>query len=229
MHRHHWTSSLFQTSCPPWECPICGTGRVVLRPGTVLFEETVESKRLHGEDYWGPEHIELIFNAWADCNNARCKQPFAIGGYGGIEQFFDERAEDDTWEECFTPTFVKPSPKIIALPAACPPAVKDLFHAAFQMYWPDAEACAGKIRSVVEALLTHLGIATVDATDPTNPKRLTLHRRIELLEKTHPEQSRLLMAIKWMGNSGSRETTYWMLLNCLNTFCQSCWNGGQNT
>ena len=51
--------------------------------------------------------------------------------------------------------------------------------------------------------MTHLGVPTEDVTDPLKPRRLSLHKRIELLKNSNPDQSSLLMAIKWMGNSGS--------------------------
>lgn len=203
MQRHLWLDSLSRSWCPPWPCPICKTGRVVLRQGSVNSEETVESKREHNEDYWGPEYLELIFSAWADCNNEHCKQSFVIAGKGGIENFIDDNTEESSWEERYNPTSVTPAPGIIDIPAACPRALRDLFFDAFRLYWTDAESCAGKIRVSVEALLTHLGVPTSDGTDNNNPRRLSLHRRIELLEKTNPEPARLLMAIKWMGNAGS--------------------------
>ena len=175
----------------------------MLRQNSVSFEETVESKREHGADYWGPERIELIFTAWADCNHEACKQAIAITGTGGVEQYFNESDEEYDWQETFSPTQIRPAPKIIDLPPSCPKSILGLFDAAFSLFWTDAEASAGKIRSALEELLTHLGVPDTDKTDPAKPKRLSLHKRIDLLQKTHPEQSRLLMAIKWMGNSGS--------------------------
>jgi hypothetical protein len=207
MQRTLWTSSISQHWCPSWACPSCETGRLILRHNSVTFQETVDSRREHGEDYWGPEYIELIFTAWADCNNAQCKETIAMSGTGGVEQFFNESNEEYDWQETFTPKNIRPAPKIIDLPSSCPKPISNLFDAAFSLYWTDAEASAGKIRSALEELLTHLGVPDTDNTDPAKPKRLSLHKRIELLQKSHPEQSRLLMAIKWMGNSGSHGGT----------------------
>jgi hypothetical protein len=35
---------------------------------------------------------------------------------------------------------------------------------------------------------------------------LTLHQRIELLSKNRPEAGKQLMAIKWLGNTGSHDS-----------------------
>ena len=207
MNRDLWTDSLYKAWCPPWECPVCRTGRAVLRSDSLVFEETVESRRDQDEEYWGPENIEYIFTAWAECSNVGCKQAFAIAGTGGIEQGFNSSDEEHTWEERFTPTQILPAPKMIDLPRLCPKPVEECFKSAFSLYWSDPEACAGKIRAALEALLTHLGIATDDTSDPKKPKRLSLHRRIELLQKTTNVQATPLMAIKWMGNTGSHGGT----------------------
>lgn len=207
MQRHLWTDSVSKTFCPAWTCPVCRIGKTVLRHGSLQFEETTESKKEHRQDYWGPEYIELHFIAWADCNNSSCKQCFALAGRGGIEQSFDHRTDETSWEEAFTPSHVTPAPQIIDLPSATPREIHSLFALAFALYWPDPEACAGKVRSAIEALLTYLGIPELDRTDHAKPKRLSLHLRLEQLEKIHAEPSKLLMGIKWMGNAGSHGGT----------------------
>lgn len=203
MDRDLWTDSVYKLHCPPWPCTACTVGKATLRLSSLQFIETEASRRQHDEDYWGPEDIEYQFIAWADCTNQPCKHAFTMAGLGGIEQQYDPQTDESVWVEWFRPTHVHPAPQMISMPNQCPRDLKDALSAAFSLYWVDAEACAGRIRTAVETLLTHLSVPTSDASDPIKPKRLNLHRRLELLQKSHPEPSVLLMSVKLMGNSGS--------------------------
>ena len=74
---------------------------------------------------------------------------------------------------------------------------------AFALFWADAEACAGRLRSSLEALLTHIGVPSVDGSKPDNTTPLALHKRIEIFETENPQLAKHLMALKWLGNAGS--------------------------
>ncbi|WP_434382664.1 DUF4145 domain-containing protein [Melittangium boletus] len=60
-------------------------------------------------------------------------------------------------------------------------------------YWSDPGAAANRIRTSVERLMDHLAI----------PPMSTLDRRIKAYQAAEPELGEHLMAIKWLGNSGS--------------------------
>ena len=175
-----------------------------MRQKSLIHNETVESLGWHNTDEWCPECIEYTFSAWADCSNDHCKEQFVLVGTGGIEQHYtgDEDGSSE-WINCFYPAWVSPTLQLIDLPANCPKTVRESLGDAFALYWSQPEACAGRIRVALEALLTHLGIPEEQANGTGKSSPIILHRRIELFTKQNPEVGNQLMALKWLGNTGS--------------------------
>jgi hypothetical protein len=203
MKRSLWVQHLTAESCPAWPCPICRSGHTRILPKSLIHHETVESRRAHAFDEWGPEQIEFKFTAWAKCSRDTCGQMFSIAGIGGVDQVWDDVREEADWIEVFSPQYISPAPELFSFPVRCPSTLRDVMREAFRLYWSDVEACAGRLRTSLEAVLTHVGVPEV--VDPTEPgaKRLTLHTRIEQFSKDNPSISPHLMALKWLGNSGS--------------------------
>ena len=175
-----------------------------LRHGSVNFEESAQSRRWHGTDEWGPEQIEFVFTAWLECLHNPCKQSYAVAGMGGIEQQYDGSDEGTTeWVECFYPRSIVPTLDIIELPARCPPWINAALRDAFSAYWGLPESSAGRIRVALEGLLTHIGIPETETSKSGKSVGVPLHRRIELYALENPTIGSQLMALKWLGNTGS--------------------------
>jgi hypothetical protein len=88
-----------------------------------------------------------------------------------------------------------PGPRIIHIPQSCPENIKSILANSFILYWVDLGSCANKIRSAVEAIMSHYNI---DST-------LTLHSRLVAFKASQPKVSQYLLAIKWIGNAGSHD------------------------
>lgn len=179
-------------ACPAWVCPICDEGKIRLRKNSRVSVETERSKQNHAEDFWGPEFVVYAFTAWADCNHEPCKQAFAISGKGGVDQYPDERGEVE-YAEYFDPLSIFPMPHIIKTPQKCPDSIKDTLQQSFVLFLSDRESCANKLRVCVELLLTHVGV----------PPDRVLHNRITKYKETSEPIADRLMALKWLGNTGS--------------------------
>jgi hypothetical protein len=204
MDRYLWEASLSSHFCPPWPCVSCKRGQLRLRKDSLVYEETASSKREQRSDDWLPEAIEFTFAAWAQCANERCAEGYAIVGTGFVEQEYSGDDEGSTeWVERFYPRSIMPTLQMISLPEKCPPVVKSMLFHAFACYWAQADASAGRIRAALEALLTHVGIPAEVTRETGKPAPLSLHRRIELYAKQNPVVGQQLMAIKWLGNTGS--------------------------
>lgn len=204
MDRSLWTASVSNTYCPMWPCPTCKVGNLRLRQKSLNHSETIESLRWHNQDGWGPEHIEFTFSAWADCSNERCKEQFALVGGGGIEQEYTGDDDGSTeWVNCFYPRWIEPSLQMIDIPPRCPKPVSSALRDAFALYWSQPDACAGRIRVALEALLSHLGVPAEEVSGAGKTSALSLHRRIELFTKQNEVVGGQLMALKWLGNTGS--------------------------
>jgi len=206
MKRDLWTGYLTKDSCPPWTCPVCKKGVVALVPKSLLRKETIESKRAHNEDAWDPTNITFAFTAWGQCPESRCKQEFAIAGIGGVEPEFGPAGDDWDWEEYFVPKLCYPMPDIFDFPAKCPDEVMRKLRESFALFWSSRAACAGRIRVALESLMGHLGIPEKKKDKTGGYFDLTLHQRIDAFAKNEPAIGQELMALKWLGNSGSHDS-----------------------
>lgn len=202
MERSIWRQTLSKKTCQRWKCPTCRSGTAIFDPSSLRFSETTASKnqRTSSED-WNPYDIDLSFTARAACNNPKCKEGFSIAGDGGLE----ESGGFDTYEmeEYFRPLFIHPMPDIIELPAKCPREIAEPIRESFKLFRLQGEACAGRIRVALELLLTHLGIPTSATNSKGKEHELSLHARIDLYSEADPILGGHLMALKWLGNTGS--------------------------
>lgn len=204
MKRELWLTSLSDTYCPPWPCPRCKVGHLRLRQKSHTHVETVESQRWHNREDWGPEHIEFTFNAWADCSNEHCKEQFSVVGNGGIEQQYTGDDDGSTeWVNHYYPKWIEPPLQMIEIPPKCPRSASNPLCDAFSLYWSQPDACASRIRVALEALLTHLAVPEEETSVGGKASALSLHRRIELFTKQNDVVGSQLMALKWLGNTGS--------------------------
>lgn len=203
MDRSLWTRSLSKVSCPPWPCPVCGSGTLALVPKTLRYEETAISKRQRIHEDWDPDWIETIFTAWAKCRHPSCNHTFVIAGNGGLETVMGPEGID--YDEYFSPMICHPMPNLINIPKNCPDEIKTELGTAFALFWAHRAACAGRIRVALEYLMDFLKI-------PKKKKKgkrfrnLSLHNRIDAFAKKQKILGPELMALKWLGNTGSHTT-----------------------
>jgi hypothetical protein len=201
MKRSLWKQNLTKNWCPAWPCPICRKESIKLVPKSLIYKETVNSKRAYNHEAWDPEWIEYTFTAWAECKHQSCKQQFAIAGVGGVSP---EQTEDGfEWEDYFAPRICQPMPDMLDFPTKCPDDIKEELRASFGVFWSHQAACAGRIRVSVECLMNHLGIPKRKKDKNGKYFDLSLHARIDGFAKTEPNVGPHLMALKWLGNAGS--------------------------
>lgn len=200
MDKTLWNRSFTDAACPPWPCPTCGSGVVVLLPDQLREQMTKESAKHQAEEWWGFEHVALTFSAWGECANKQCGEQFVISGDGYVDQVpTGEDMTDYEYVSFFTPRFISPTLRLCSLPENCPKEVVDAMHAAFALFWQSKPAAAGRIRVSLERLLDHLG-------SPSRTKEnnlISLGHRIEQFSKANPDHGTHLLALKWLGNVGS--------------------------
>ena len=168
--------------------------------------ETVASIRMRQSEDWEPEWIEYIFTAWGKCSNSSCEQVFAVSGTGSIAPFYNEEHGTE-WSDSFDAKNCIPMPHIIRLPSKCPAEVKAPLVSAFSMFWGNPEACAGRIRVSLECLMNHLGIPKKIITKKGKSADITLHGRLDKFALIDTKNGPPLIALKWLGNAGSHESS----------------------
>jgi hypothetical protein len=171
---------------------------------SLLYKETVWSKRARRDEDWSPEYITYAFTAWVKCNNPSCGDEAAVAGEGGAEPCDDGEGGTD-YSLFFSPHFCTPMPDFFELPKKCPAKLALEVRAAFKLFWSDPSAASNRVRIALEQLMDHLEIQKRCKNKNGKFDKLSLHHRIEVFSKTEPEIGAQLMALKLLGNTGSHD------------------------
>lgn len=179
---------------PEWNCPHCSSGMLHLDGNSLTYEETAESAASRRGPDWEPDWLDFHFTARFECN--RCPGKTIAVGSGHDECFLEGYPDGDAvWMTVFMPEFFYPALPIFKIPAGCPDAIKNTLRSAFKVAWADFPAAGNRLRVAIENLVVEI--------DPSTQALTPLHKKIEALDHSHPEISKWLMAIKWLGNSAS--------------------------
>jgi hypothetical protein len=122
-----------------------------------------------------------------------------------------ETKPDGTWEQTiiyeYYPCEFYPGPAIFRVPHECPEVVSAPIVRAFSLFWFDASACANALRSACEALLNDQKGKRYTINKENKRVSLALHSRIENFQRDYnSDAGDFLLAIKWLGNTGSHNS-----------------------
>lgn len=195
--RNLWAAS-YNNELPHWPCPTCGKGHLSSLEGKLWIEETGPSKAAHEHDAWEPEWIQNRFVAFLECSLPACKEVATVCGTSGVTH---DQVDWDEWitTNIFTVLSVNPSPMPISYPGATPATIIAPLEVAAALVWSSPESSANHIRQAVEALMDEAGLPSKTAAGGN----INLHARIEKFQETDTENGDVLLATKWLGNSGS--------------------------
>lgn len=204
MEKDIWLKSSFtKKNLPDWTCPHCSKG--ILKGDTFKHEETALSRSWHSEEDWYPEFVQYSFTGSLVCSS--CKEFVAFLGKGEEEfhQYYDGNLQKYVEENysLFYPKFFHPTLQLFKIAEECPKEIEESINDSFALYWNDLGSCANKIRVSLELLLNKFNIKKTFINQHRKRQRLSLHKRIEEFKKIKPDIAELLLAIKWIGNTGS--------------------------
>lgn len=203
----HWMTvdrSLFATTfgmLPEWPCPTCGKGHLKVNKDALLINETGPSKADHEHPAWDPDWMKHRFAGLLTCNFGNCGDLVAILGDVSIVEEHDYNYDGEPTQEFiehFRPRSLSPAPLPIRPPEEAPQLVKDALREAAGLIWQSAEGAANQVRQAVEHLMDAQGI-----TKSAPGAYLSLHARIEKFKVMDAKNAEILLAVKWLGNSGS--------------------------
>lgn len=192
-----WANS-FRDQLPHWPCPTCQKGHFSALEGKFWIEETGPSKAEHAHDAWEPDWIRQRFACFMECSLPDCREIAIVTGSSKVDHYQVDWDEYVT-ENILTVESVIPAPVPIQFPDQTPIEIIDAVKRAASMIWLSAEAAANAIRQAVEHLMDEAGIAATDGVG----KRIMLHNRILEFQKADAENGDVLLATKWLGNTGS--------------------------
>lgn len=197
--------TIFDGSFPHLACSVCERGHIH-RPETILELETGESIRARIHDAWEPEWITHSWSGIGVCSNKECAQTFSLGGETRM-------AVTSNWDELqLTPEYIikiiSPSPMLFQVPSIYPDDAKEKLVNSFGLFFYNPSASANALRASIESFLDELKIRK---TVIKNHKRLqlSLGRRVKdyLSTSKYSSISSYVEAIKWIGNSGSHDSS----------------------
>lgn len=200
--RTKWSVSFLWDEIPSWPCPSCTDGVLKREPkpgAGPIQQETADSRKASDHPNYDVDWVKCTFAALLRCES--CADLVLVAG--STEEVFVGSPADCNLESRFTPTLFSPAPPLFRMPAGCPPFVQKELRQAWNLFWVDNAACANRIRTAVELVLTDQGVRRFGRDKKGRRTPLTLHHRIELYKARDPRLAGEMMAVKWLGNAGS--------------------------
>lgn len=204
-----WKTTFKTTEVPCWTCPTCEKGVLQASKKDFRIIESPGSIESHSHEAWEPDWISGYFSGFLSCSNERCGDRIAIIGEMSMTDEPDDNYDMSyfgfKFVEILNPICFFPHLKLFKIHKDVPEEICQAINNSFKIYWLDTASCANKIRVVVELIMDEQKIQST-YIDRKKRKSITLHKRIELFKSKKAEEADLLMAIKWIGNSGSHKT-----------------------
>jgi Domain of unknown function (DUF4145) len=197
--RNLWKRWLTPLWVPAWPCPRCRGSLSLLKETFREAHDAATVRHRHRRSF-DPESYTGRFACLLQCTRTDCQEVCAVSG-----EYVTEMDEDGYYSSC-RPQSISPPPPMIQIPENCPEAIRQEVVAAFTLYWCDYASCLNRIRNALELLLTDLKVSRTMLNASKKKVRLSLHQRIELLEKKRPKLKDIcerMMAVKHLGNAGS--------------------------
>lgn len=201
-----WKNWFTKGNIPSWACPSCSYGVLIANEGDIKMFESLSSQNARLDDGWDPEWVWGQFTGTLKCDNEKCGETVVVSGNMHVQgdHEYDEQFEgyNFVYVESLQPKIFMPSLNIFQIHKDVPEEICEAIKESFKLFWIDSSSCGNKIRTVVELIMDEQKIVKT-YVDRGKRKGYSLHKRIELFKAVKPEEADLLMAIKWIGNSGS--------------------------
>jgi hypothetical protein len=188
-------------NAPHWTCPACNQGAIVLELDVISEYETASSKAAW-ENTGDVDYLTLYFVGRPECSNAKCKEVIIITGLIKIHYEYNDDGETET-VRTYYPKYAYPTLCLFPISDETPIVIDEAILKAFSLFWLDKAACANAIRTTVEIILDQKKVKKYIINKKGKRQILALHQRIKLFELKNKYVADHLMAIKWIGNTGS--------------------------
>ncbi|WP_186018186.1 DUF4145 domain-containing protein [Burkholderia gladioli] len=201
--RDLWVGAYTREEFPRYTCPRCKKGRLLQNQSSFLIEEPGFSQKDSQHPDWEPGWEKERFSLRLICDNADCGEIVIVSGDTTVAEYYED--EFNAWGliSLLRPQAFFPAPSIISVPEQVPQNVCDEIDKASQLFWMDFSASANRLRVSVELLLDYFKVPRDGVNGKGKPRRLDLHARIALFEKSDPDHAPTLTALRMIGNLGS--------------------------
>ncbi len=187
-----------------WYCPHCKVGMLKVDKEKFQKCETNKSKQSKEDIYGEKDVTEYLFSGILSCNY--CFDIVAFIGVGDLANYEAEEINNNptSYEsrveyipitvDRFFPKYFYPPVNLFQINENCPDEITCKIVKSFELFWCDLNASANKSRIVVENI-----IHDIDNEVKGNSLNSKIKNSVALPEKV----KEYLLAIKWIGNSGS--------------------------
>jgi hypothetical protein len=201
-----WKNALNSSGWPFLPCPRCSGDLRILKDS--LRSHVVTYARSSDFD----PNIPFRFVMLLQCAKSRCGEVVSVAG----EVWYDQEVDQDhnlEWVKTYRPYYMRPAPPIISVPKKTPAEVVKELELSFGLYWSDYNVCASRLRTSLERVMDHFGVAKTriqkkDITKPGKRRALDLSARIDMFAKKvgSTEHSETLHALRVIGNLGTHSS-----------------------
>lgn len=201
--REMWKRGFTAEAVPPWPCPQCRAGSLIVaknenRSGIVAEHDRASEVELKRSN-WSPYNFSGVFAAVLQCT--WCRAPVSVCGTLSVETV-EEEDNYGTPYQYYSPRLFVPSLHLFKLPAECPESISSEVVRAFNLFWCDIPSCLNHIRQAIEQFLSELRIPRIHIAKGKR-RLLTLSDRISKIPAKYNALSNALHAVRWLGNAGS--------------------------
>jgi len=219
-------ASLFESftkdRCPSWTCPGCMKETLKIVPGSFFYRKTAETL-VHEKEHWFDfYYVGYVFSCLLECELTGCSDPVAVTGRGWLteDNSYDHLSQTVTESIPYfeAQTFYPPLPLFIP-PEDCPASVIKELNNISALLNAHPSAATNAIRRLLETLLDDMKVPRERPREGKSPERLKLHDRIDRFPDILGEHQRGVMALKYLGNTGSHENRA-IERECLEDACQ---------
>lgn len=195
-------------------CPSCSRGHLE-KTAEFVTQRSGVSRQSEADcpEGFEPDWIAGVFAGVLACSLSGCLEGVAVAGDFEVVDnpaAFNEWKYQEQYAERYRLRFAHPAPLIVDCPPRTPKTVQDPASAAAAVMWTDSAGAAGRLRVAVEELMTMQGIDKYRLVNMQGggqqSKPRTAHERIMEFARTKPDAAEMLLAVKWIGNSGSHES-----------------------
>jgi hypothetical protein len=139
------------------------------------------------------------FASVMQCQYPSCGEFVFVTGNVIVDEYYDENGPN--YYDLLEPVTTAPSIAVFPFDERWPESVGKQLKLAFSHLFNDPGAAANRLRTSVECLMDDQGVQKYPRTGPR--RAINLHDRIIRFKPQNAEAADLLLAVKWLGNTGS--------------------------
>lgn len=188
---------------PPFPCPKC-EAHLVAREKEPKLDQSSESD-FHYNNEGDPSMYQGVFTLRLVCSSSDCEESVNCVGSFSTSQV-EGKFGEPTHRTYLAVQFFTPTVHLFHLSSAIPEKVKGPLVDSFSTFWANPSAAGNSVRISIEALMDWRRVRKRYRDKKGKLRKYDLHARIEMFRVTTPHLGDKLLAVKWLGNSGSHLT-----------------------